>query len=532
MTKKPRQPKLDRRSFVKLLPAAAGIASLGAPALAAGQAAKQAPPPERAGQQGRRPDVPQKVSKEALHAAEQVMGIEFTDAEEKMALGGVNRNLASYETLRGVNVPLDTDPAFWFHPALPGKKFDRRPAGRFVTSRQQPPSFSKVEDLAFCTVLQLAELVRTRKVTSTELTKMYLERLKRHSPKLLCVVTFTEELALQQAEQADRDIRAGKYRGPLHGIPCGVKDLFSAKGIKTTWGAEPFREQVFDYDSTVVERLRQAGAVLLAKLSTGALAMGGQWFGGMTKNPWKTDQSSSGSSAGPASGTAAGLVGFAVGTETLGSIVSPCSTCGATGLRPTYGRISRYGAMGLSWTMDKVGPICRAVEDCAVVLNALHGPDGHDITVSDVPFRWSPARPISAMRIGYQKEEFEQGSDARKAMYAEALEALRKLGARLEPIQLPKFPVQRARTLLMREMDQVMSNYDVFVSPAPGSSSLTLTNLTGHPAVVLKCGFDNELPRAIMFTSGLYDEGAALRLALAYEQATRWHTMHPKEFQV
>jgi Asp-tRNA(Asn)/Glu-tRNA(Gln) amidotransferase A subunit family amidase len=563
---------IDRRAFVKLLPAA-GAASFTITNL------DVSPAPAQQTQQ----QVPQKVTQEVLRSAEQMIGIDLTEAQEAMALNGVNRNLANYEVLRKIDVPLDTEPATSFHPALPGKKFNATRA-RLKMSKVDLPKFSELEELAFSPVAQLAELVRTKQVSPVALTKMYLERLKRYGPKLLCVVTLTEELALKQAEEAEREIKRGKYRGPLHGIPCGIKDLFATKEIKTTWGAEPYRDQMIDYDATVVERLRNAGAVLVAKLSMGALAMGGRWFAGMTRNPWQPDEvttGSSGSSAGSASATSAGLIGFSIGTETLGSIVSPSSRCGVTGLRPTYGRVSRYGAMGLSWTMDKIGPMCRAVEDCALVLDAIYGPDGRDITVGDVPFNWNPDRPLSQMRIGYVKEEFEQGNDEQKAMYKAALDALRGAGAKLDPIELPKFSTQslriilnaeaaaafdditrdggvnqlsgqapndwpnsfrtsrfipaveyiraqRARTLLMREMDKLMSNWDVFVSPASGSASLLITNLTGHPAVVAPCGFINNLPRAIMFTGGLYDEAAPLRVALAFERATKWHTMHPK----
>jgi Asp-tRNA(Asn)/Glu-tRNA(Gln) amidotransferase A subunit family amidase len=576
--------KINRRSFVKLLPAAgaagAAITNLDATAGAAVANAQQA-----------QQQPAQRVTKETLRAAEQLIGIELTDAQEAMALPGVNRNLASYEALRKIDVPLDTEPAIAFHPAPPGKKFNAAKT-KIKASRAEPPKFKSVEELAFSTVTQLAELVRTKQVSPVELTKMYLARLKKYGPALLCVVTLTEELALKQAEEAEREIRRGKYRGPLHGIPCGVKDLFATKGIKTTWGAEPYRDQVIDYDSTVVERLRGAGAVLLAKLSMGALAQGGRWFAGMTRNPWQpeeTNTGSSGSSAGPASATAAGLVGFSIGTETLGSIVSPASRCGVTGLRPTYGRVSRYGSMGLSWTMDKVGPICRGVEDCALVLDAIYGPDGRDITVGDAAFNWNPDRPLAQMRIGYVKAEFGQGpgqggnqsaGEERKNIYQEALDALRQAGAKLEPIELPQFSAQslriilnaeaatafdditrdgrvnqlsgqspgdwpnsfrtsrfipaveyiraqRARTLLMREMDSLMSKWDVFVTRAPGSASLLITNLTGHPAVVTPCGFINGLPQAIMFTGNLYDEAAPLRVALAYERATKWHTTHP-----
>jgi Asp-tRNA(Asn)/Glu-tRNA(Gln) amidotransferase A subunit family amidase len=561
---------IDRRAFVRLLPAA-GAASFTITNLDVSAA------PTQQSQEA------QKVTQEMLRATEQLIGIDLTEAQEAMALSGVNRNLANYEALRQIDVPLDTEPAVAFHPALPGKKLNATRSRRTM-SKVDLPKFSELEELAFSPVTQLAELVRTKQVSPVALTKMYLERLKKYGPKLLCVVTLTEELAIKQAEEAEREIKRGKYRGPLHGIPCGIKDLFATQGIKTTWGAEPYRDQMIDYDATVVERLRDAGAVLVAKLSMGALAMGGRWFAGMTRNPWQPDETttgSSGSSAGSASATSAGLVGFSIGTETLGSIVSPSSRCGVTGLRPTYGRVSRYGAMGLSWTMDKIGPMCRAVEDCALVLDAIYGPDGRDITVEEVPFNWNPDRPLSQMRIGYVQGEFEEGSDEQKAMYKAALDALRGAGAKLQPIELPKFSAQslriilnaeaaaafdditrdggvnqlsgqgqndwpnsfrtsrfipaveyiraqRARTLLMREMDRLMANWDVFVSPAPRSASLLITNLTGHPAVVAPCGFIDNLPRAIMFTGGLYDEAAPLRVALAFERATKWHTMHPK----
>jgi Asp-tRNA(Asn)/Glu-tRNA(Gln) amidotransferase A subunit family amidase len=562
---------IDRRTFVKLLPAA-GAVGLAAPDLLV-------TPAEPIRQQG-----PQRVTREMMHAAEQLIGIELNDAQEAMALPGVNRSLASYEALRKIDVPLDTEPATAFHPALPGKKFSGKPAIKFKLTKQEIPKYNSLEEVAFFTATQLAELVRTRRTSSTDLTKMYLARLKRFGPKLLCVITLTEDLALKQAAEADSEIKRGKYRGPLHGIPCGIKDLFATKGIKTTWGAEPYRDQMIDYDSTVVERLRDSGAVLLAKLSMGALAQGGRWFAGVTRNPWQVDEDrigSSGSSAGPSSATAAGLVGFSIGTETLGSIVSPSSRCGCAGLRPTYGRVSRYGAMGLSWTMDKIGPICRGVEDLAAVLSSIYGPDQRDITVGDAPFNWTPDTPLSKMRIGYLKAEFEQGDDETKALHHEALTALKTAGANLEPMELPQFSTgslriilnaeaaaafdditrdgrvnqlsgqtpqdwpnafrtarfipaveyiraQRARTLLMREMDKLMSKWDVFVSPAPGSASLLVTNLTGHPQVCVPSGFIDNLPRSIMFTGGLYDEGAPLRVALAFERATRWHTMHPK----
>jgi Asp-tRNA(Asn)/Glu-tRNA(Gln) amidotransferase A subunit family amidase len=583
----------SRRSFVKLLPAI-GAASLVATKLPLNTLA-QTPTPSPLPSPSPSPTPPPRITKDMLHVAEKLIGIELTDAQETMALSGVNRNLDAYETVRKIDIPLDTEPATSFHPARARKDL-YGVKNKFRFGKVELPAFKTVEDLAFASVPQLAELIRTRKISSTELTKMYLARLKRFGPKLLCIVTLTEELALKQAADADAEIKRGKYRGPLHGIPWGAKDLFATKGIKTTWGAEPYRDQMIDYDSTVVERLNEAGAVLLAKLSMGALAQGPRWFGGVTRNPWVPDDTqtgSSGSSAGPASATAAGLVGFSIGTETLGSIISPSSTCGCAGLRPTYGRVSRYGAMGLSWTMDKIGPICRGVEDCAAALSTIYGPDGRDITVGDAPFNWNPDTNISTLRIGFLKTEFEgsnfqpnneqqrQQQEQRRAVYKTALDVLEKAGAKMVPIEMPKFSTnslrfiltaeaaaafdditrdgrvnqlsgqspgdwpnsfrtarfipaveyiraQRARTLLIHEMEKLMSQWDVFVSPAPGSSSLLVSNLTGNPAVCVPCGFVNDRPVAIMFTGGVYDEVSPLRVALAFERATTWHTMHPK----
>ncbi|MDP3720239.1 MAG: amidase [Acidobacteriota bacterium] len=569
---------MNRRRFFSTL-TSAFAAGAAAPALA--QAPAAAPP---------------RIDRLRLDAAESIFGVDFTEAEEQMALGSVNRNLQSYEELRKLNIPLDTEPAITFRPYLPGKKPTGKatPGARLKVTRTTVPANLTPDQIAFLPVTALATLIESKRITSTELTKLYLERLKKHGDTLKCVVTLTEELALKQAAAADAEIKAGKYRGPLHGIPWGAKDLLATKGIKTTWGATPYKDQVIDVDATVVERLRDAGAVLVAKLSMGALAQGGVWFGGSTRNPWNTERSSSGSSAGPGAATAAGLVGFSIGTETLGSIISPSVTNGVTGLRPTYGRVSRHGAMALSWTMDKIGPMCRSVEDCVLVLNAIYGSDGRDGTVTDAPFEWSPDRPLGSLRIGYIQKELEAApnnpnpteaqrttADARRAMYAQALDVFRKAGAKLEPIAMPDFPTgsigfvlsaeaaaafddltrdkeklatltaqspgdwpntfrssrfipaveyiraMRARRLLMQEMDKLMSQYDVFLSPAPGSASLTITNLTGHPALALKCGFIDNMPASIMVTGRLYDEATVCRVALAYEQATEWHKKHP-----
>src|SRR5256712_4546325 len=460
---KTKRTSINRRNFVKLLPAAgaAGLAVSKSPLKALAQMPTPSPSPRPS------PTPPLRITKEMMHNAEKLIGIELTDAQEAMAQRGVNNNLDNYEAVRKIDVPLDTEPAVAFHPASPGFHIKRASTKtKFRFGKNEPAQFKSVEDLAFATVPQLAELIRTKKVSSVELTRMYLGRVKRYVPTLLCVVTLTEDLAMKQAQEADAEIKRGKYRGPLHGIPWGAKDLFATKGIKTTWGAEPYQSQVIDYDANVVERLRDAGAVLVAKLSMGALAQGPKWFGGVTRNPWVPNEDrlgSSGSSAGPASATSAGLVGFSIGTETLGSIVSPSSRCGVTGLRPTYGRVSRYGAMGLSWTMDKIGPICRGVEDCALALDAIYGPDGRDITVGDAAFNWNPDRPLAQMRIGYLKTEFEptgsqqqteqqrQQMEQRRSMYKEALDALEKAGVKMTPIELPKFSTGSLRFVLTAE---------------------------------------------------------------------------------
>jgi Asp-tRNA(Asn)/Glu-tRNA(Gln) amidotransferase A subunit family amidase len=539
--------------------------------------------------QGRGQQQPMRITKEQVTAALALLGLEFQDAEIDQMLRRVNGSLFSYEELRKIDVPLDTEPAFAFHPGLPDRVAGKGPA-RFeatfaqVRNAKAPQS---LEDLAFRPVSELAPLVRSRAVSSTDLTKMYLARMKKYSPKLLCLVTLTEEQALEKAAAADAEIKTGHYRGPLHGIPFGVKDLFDTKGISTTWGAEPFEHRVPESDATCVERLYRAGAVLIGKLSMGALAQGDLWFRGRTNSPWPTaagkekgeyDRGSSGSSAGSASATAAGLVGFSLGTETLGSIVSPSTACGTVGLRPTFGRISRHGAMALSWTMDKIGPICRGVEDCALVLNAVYGPDGHDRTVGADPFHWDPRKPLKSLRVGVLQKDFDRLQGDQKKIYDQALADLKAAGVEMMPVDYQEdmagirflleaeaaaafdditrdgrvrtlkgqgpqdwpnsfrgsrlipaveyIRAQRVRTLLVEKFEKFMAEWDAIVL-APNNGLLTTTNLTGNPQVVMKCGFLNEIPRSISFLGRIYDEGSPLRVALAYEQATEWHKRNP-----
>jgi len=523
------------------------------------------------------------ITTQMLAEAEKVAGLTFDGAERQLMLEGLQEYLEAYEQIRHVPIENSVPPALQFNPVLPGVSVERA-GGKPVRSKPGVVKRPKdLEDVAFWPVTKLSELVRSRQVTSVELTQMYLDRLKKYDPKLLCVVTLTEELALKQARQADAEIAAGNYRGPLHGIPWGAKDLLAVKGYKTTWGAMPYKDQVIDADATVVQRLEAAGAVLVAKLTLGALAWGDVWFGGTTKNPWNLEQGSSGSSAGPGSATAAGLVGFSIGSETWGSIVSPSTRCGVTGLRPTFGRVSRAGAMALSWSMDKLGPMCRSVEDCALVLDAIYGPDGQDPTVVDVPFGWNAHLDVTKLRVGYLKSAFEEEREnkAWQAFDHASLEKLRSLGVKLVPMELPDYPVSalsfilsaeaaaafdeltrsnrddlmvrqikdawpnvfrqarmipaveyiqanRLRTKVMAAMQQLMTDIDVYVTPSFAGGNLLLTNLTGHPQVVLPNGFmENGSPTSISFVGKLFGEAETLAVAKAYQDATDFHLKHP-----
>jgi Asp-tRNA(Asn)/Glu-tRNA(Gln) amidotransferase A subunit family amidase len=578
-----------------------------------------------------------KVTREMIDHAAAVADVHILDEYKDMMLDSLNGYSRNFEAIYALHIKNEVAPAVVFDPVLPGMKFEaeRRPlkisAAPSVHAGVAPKN---LEDVAFWSVRQLAELVRTRKVSSAALTEMYLGRLKRYDPTLKFVITLTEERAKAKAQEADRDIAAGKYRGPLHGIPWGAKDLLAVKGYPTTWGAGGFQEQKIDEDATVVQRLDAAGAVLVAKLTLGALAQGDKWFGGMTRNPWNTRQGSSGSSAGSASATAAGCVAFAIGSETLGSISSPSTRCGTTGLRPTFGLVPRTGAMALSWTMDKLGPLCRAVEDCAIVLSAIYGPDNHDRTVKNVAFNWDANLDWRKLRIGYLKADFElpapqqpsapkeekeltpeekkkrDEETANRAMartrreydhkYDEAaLAKLKAMGINLIPVEFPKFPYQdmrtilvaeaaaafddltrsgrdkllteqsasdwpntfrsarfipaveyiqasRARTLAMEQVAKVFEQVDVIVAPT-GSTQLIITNLTGHPAVILPNGVrgDDALkprvrengemdaggpgtPLSLTFLGQLYGEAKLLAVAKAYQDNTEFHLQHPK----
>jgi Asp-tRNA(Asn)/Glu-tRNA(Gln) amidotransferase A subunit family amidase len=520
------------------------------------------------------------ISESVIASAEQLIGLTFSSAERDSMIDDLADNLESYQNLRAVELDNSVPPSIQFNPIPIGFEVPHGES-RLVAG---PPSIedapSDAEELAFYAVRDLSELIRTRKITSTELTKLYLARLKEFGPKLECVITLTEELALEQARKADEEIAAGNYRGYLHGIPYGAKDLLAVKGYKTTWGAEPYKDQIRNETATVVTKLEEAGAVLVAKLTLGALAWGDVWYGGMTRNPWDLEQGSSGSSAGSASATAAGLVAFAIGTETWGSIVSPATRCGTAGLRPTFGRVSRAGAMALSWSMDKIGPICRTVEDCALVFDVIRGPDGIDQSVVDAAFVYDSHVDLANLRVGYLKEAFEEDYSF-KDTDAATLEMLRELGVELVPIELPDVPVysmafvlsaeaaaafdeltrsgsddlmvrqirnawpnvfrssrfipaveyiqaNRLRHELIQQMQDLMDGVDLYVAPSFGGGNLLLTNLTGHPCVVLPNGFDDEgHPRSISFIGRLYDEATILEVANSYQRATGFHLKHP-----
>jgi Asp-tRNA(Asn)/Glu-tRNA(Gln) amidotransferase A subunit family amidase len=402
------------------------------------------------------------ITVDTIASAEEVAGLHFDPAERELMLDGLKQQEQRIEALHKVSLPNSVSPAIVFDPRPPGRKFPEARHRAMVRSKVAPRASSDdTEEFAFLPVTELSELVRRRRVTSLQLTQMYLARLKRYDPVLKCVITLTEDRAFEQAHAADAELRRGKYRGPLHGIPWGAKDLLAVRGYKTTWGAGPYRDQVIDADATVVQRLDAAGAVLVAKLTLGELAQGDIWFGAMTRNPWKVDQGSSGSSAGPASATAAGLVGFAIGSETLGSISSPSTRCGTSGLRPTFGRVPRTGAMALSWTMDKLGPICRSAEDCALVLDAIHGPDGQDNSVISADFHWNAHLSPKKLRIGYVKSAFDapltDPADPKRTLHAAkkfddaALDVFKRLGINLIPVELPDLPYDAMRLILSAE---------------------------------------------------------------------------------
>ncbi len=532
------------------------------------------------------------LNDQTVKSAQTLAGLDMTAAERDLMREDLADVRDSYRILHHLGLPNSTRPALVFDPLQVAPDLKARLGTHGPDPQWSPaPALSRPHDLnqlAYYTVGQLGTLIRTRQVSCEELTRLCLDRLHRYDPELRCVVTFTEQRALDEARKLDAMLARGEYLGPLHGIPYGAKDLLSVQGYPTTWGAAPYRDQVIDTDATVISKLDAAGAVLVAKLTLGALAMGDVWFGGKTRNPWNTEQGSSGSSAGPASAVSAGLVPFAIGTETWGSIVSPSTRCGVTGLRPTFGRVSRTGAMALSWTMDKIGPIARTVEDCALVFNTIRGTDPTDPTTVDMPFAYQGNPDLSKLRVGYLESVF-AGDYPQHDLHAQALDALRNAGVNLIPMALPDsaalgcdfydlafilsaeagaafqelvlsnrddelvrqgpyawpntfraaqfipaveyIQANRVRVRLMRLMADVFQQVDVYVTPSFEGNNLLITNLTGHPQVVVPCGFkEANAPSSLSFVGGLYDEAAVLEVARVYQQATGWELKHPEGF--
>jgi Asp-tRNA(Asn)/Glu-tRNA(Gln) amidotransferase A subunit family amidase len=524
------------------------------------------------------------LSRQDISPAGKIIGMKFSQAETDSMISVLNDQLKNYENMRRYALPNSVPPALWFNPIPVGKTIPGEPC-TFRTSDYSATKLpSDLNDLAYYSVGQLSALIHAKKITSAQLTAFFLQRLKKYNPTLRCVVTFTDSLAFGQAKRADAELASGRDRGLLHGIPYGIKDMFFTMGCRTTFGTPPFRNQRIEEDATVVRKLREAGAVLVAKLSLGELAMDDVWFGGKTRNPWDTARGSSGSSAGPASSVSAGLLPFAIGSETWGSIVSPSTVCGTTGLRPTYGRVSRTGAMALSWSMDKIGPICRSVEDCAIVFNAIYGPDGKDQSLFDIPFSYAPINSLEGLRIGYFEKDFVRDTAINKPFNKSALDQLEIMGATLVPLELPDFPyldmsiilmaeaaaafddltlsgkddqmvqqnkdrwpnlfraahfipateyirANRLRFILIQKMEEMMKKVDVCVAPSLAGDNLLVTNLTGHPSVVLPNGFiDPKTPTSIVFIGQLFGEGRLLAIAKRYQDATGFHLKHPPLF--
>ncbi len=522
-----------------------------------------------------------KIKKEDIPNAEKIIGLEFTNAERDSMQNALNDNLERYNGIHKVELHNSIPPALLFNPIPINFKFDQKQKLLKFSSYSYVKMPGNMEDLAYYSIGELAQLIKTKKLTSTELTKFFLDRLKKYGPKLHCIIALTEERALEEAKKADEEIAKGKYKGMLHGIPFGVKDLLSTKKYKTTWGAEPYIDQLIDEDATVIKKLNNAGAVLAVKFSMGTLAMGDVWFGGMTRNPWDTTRGSSGSSAGSAAAVSAGLIPFAIGTETLGSIVSPSTVCGVTSLRPTYGRVSRSGAMALSWSMDKIGPLCRNTEDIAIVFNAIYGLDEKDQTLYNASFNYTPKLDIKKLRIGYLKNDFDKNYAFHKNDSL-ALKKLEELGVQLIPIELPDINVDNLRIILsaeagaafdeltrsnkddllkrqtknawpnqfrsyrfipaveyinanriryqlVQEMDKLFGKIDLYVAPSWQGSNLLTTNLTGNPCVVLPNGFSQRgTPTSFTFIGNLFDEARLIAFAKIYQDATDHHKKHPK----
>lgn len=526
-----------------------------------------------------------KVTATMLKDALALAGLELSKADREGMVQAVNQNLARYDGVRRLKIPDDVTLPFHFTSLVPGMTVNRTRQPMHLSPAPRIRRPADLAEAAYLPVRSLAELIRSRQVTAVELTRMYLARLHRLNPKLNCVVTFLDELALEQARRADAELAAGRYRGPLHGIPYGTKDIIAVKGFPETWGSDAYKHQVSDRDASVTEMLREAGAVLLAKLTTGEIAHSASHHLGQTMNPWNLAEGAGGSSGGPACATAAGCVGFSIGTETNISILGPSRRCGLTGLRPTFGRVSRHGVMLASWTHDRVGPLCRQAEDCALVLAAIARPDGRDLSVEDIPFNWDARLDIRRLRVGYIVDGFEQPTGQELANGRQLLEQLRALGVTPTPLSIPEFPYhmisypieeavfhnelvvtgrtheltlpqigrglhtarlvgavdylvsQRARMMMMMKFAEATSGVDVWMAPFGGNRSrmefaaqrnLSFANLAGYPALNVPNGWaENRLPTGVTFFGRPFGEAPVLALAKAYQDAAGFHHTHP-----
>jgi Asp-tRNA(Asn)/Glu-tRNA(Gln) amidotransferase A subunit family amidase len=528
-----------------------------------------------------------------VRASEKIISLNFTAAKEDSLLQSVQAQSKTFDKMHRYSLDNSIPMSMMQNPLLPYMYLPVKSA--LGTKKQLRVPFhipsgvtvpANKNELAFYSIPQLASLIKNKKISSVELTQYFINRLRKYGDTLQCDISLTEGIAMKQAVEADKEIAAGKYRGLLHGIPYGLKDLFAVRGTKTTWGAEPYKNQVIDYNSYVYTKLKEAGAVLVAKLTLGALAMDDYWFGGRTKNPWNMLEGSSGSSAGSAAATVAGLVPFAIGTETYGSIISPSTVCGATGLRPTFGSISRSGAMTLSWSLDKAGPICRSAEDAAVVFYYLHGTDGQDAAAVNMPFNYTGKADLSKMKIAYAKNYF--GKKDTLGNENSVLEVFRKSGAQLIPVDFPDSGIynfdimgivigsesaaafdgftrtglddkmirqgnnewpnffrasrfipaveyvnaNRHRYILMQQVNEVIEKYDAIICPTWGGNQAAITNLTGHPAISIPTGFNKKnSPTSITLVGKLYDEATLLAIAKMYQDVTQWNKLHPVFFK-
>lgn len=524
-------------------------------------------------------------TKEDVVSAQKVLGLEFSATVIDTMYNYLGRNKRGYDAMK--NIPVDNE-------TFPALLFDTHPIGFVPPESSSSPVWSvpddvampdDIEALAFYTIPQIASLIKNKKVSSEELTKMFISRIKKYDGELQSVINLTEERALMQARKADLEIANGNYRGILHGIPYGVKDLMAVEGYPTTWGAKPYENQQIDYTATVVQKLDDAGAILIAKLVSGALARGDVWFNGKTKNPWDTSQGASGSSAGPGSATSAGLVVFSLGTETLGSITSPSTRNGITGLRPTYGRVSRHGVMSLSWSMDKIGPMARNAEDCAIVFNVINGDDPKDPSTSDYGFSFRDSKEVNTLKVGYLKNLVDRDKSNSGDNLRKALDEMKRMGIEPVEIELPtnfpfaafdiilraeagtffdqlvrekgvdemveQSPASRANSLrqarfipaveylqanrhrrrLINEMYAIMKDLDVLISPTFGGRQLSITNLTGHPVISVPTGLDDrQRPTSLTLIGNLYDEEAILLMAKAFQERTEFDEMHPPNY--